>query len=41
MELATFRNLFAKHPAIDATANHLQFSESKVHWKGLVNSVND
>ncbi len=39
MELKTFRSLFAKHPAIDATANQLQYSESKVHWKGVANSA--
>ena len=39
MELKSFRSLFAKHTAIDATANQLQFSESKIHWKGLTCSA--
>lgn len=35
MEIKAFRKLFASNPAIDATANQLQFSGQKIHWKGL------
>ena len=39
MELKKFRSLFSNHPAIDATANKLQLSEAKIHWKGLSGSA--
>ncbi len=38
MEIKQFRALFSQLPAIDATANQLQFSASKIHWKGVYGS---
>ena len=38
MEIKQFRALFSQLPAIDTTANQLQFSASKIHWKGVYGS---
>ena len=38
MEIKQFRALFSQLPTIDATANQLQFSVSKIHWKGVYGS---
>ena len=35
MDLKQFKSLFSKLPQIDATANQLQFSGTKIHWKGI------
>ncbi|MES2589262.1 MAG: CarD family transcriptional regulator, partial [Bacteroidota bacterium] len=35
MNLFEFKNLFSKLKQIDETANQLQFSGSKIHWKGI------
>jgi transcription-repair coupling factor (superfamily II helicase) len=38
MEIKQFRALFSQLSTIDATANQLQFSASKIHWKGVYGS---
>lgn len=35
MDLKEFRHFFSKLPQIDDTANQLQFSGTKIHWKGI------
>lgn len=39
MDLKEFKSLFSKLPQIDLTANQLQFSGTKIHWKGLAFSA--
>lgn len=39
MDLRNFKAIFANLKQIDATANQLQYSESKIHWKGLGRSA--
>ena len=38
MEQKVLKERFSKIPQIDETANQLQFSGTRVHWKGLVGS---
>jgi transcription-repair coupling factor (superfamily II helicase) len=39
MDLRNFKAIFANLKQIDATADQLQYSESKIHWKGLACSA--
>ncbi len=38
MEIKALKQLFSKLPQLDETANQLQFTQKRLHWKGLVGS---